>query len=385
MPMPCTFLTPRRTVLGEGALAAAEKELLALGRKPLIVTGNVVKKGAAFQSLTALLVRVGADYAVFSDIPGEPDDAMVAAGASAYRAAGCDSVIGVGGGSPLDTAKAIAASLVLPGGICEYAGKEIVAELPPLCLIPTTAGTGSEATQFTVITDAACGAKLLLKGDALLPKLALVDPTFSFSAPPGLTAATGMDALTHAVEAYVSRRATPLTDPYAVDAVKRIFQSLPAACRNGGDAAVRTSMAIAAYEAGVCINNSSVTLVHGMSRPIGAKFHVAHGLSNAMLLAPCLAFAAEKAPERFARLARAAGFATAGNGDSHAASALIDRLAEITRALDIPTPGEYGIAETAFRAQIPRMAKEALQSGSPQNSPCEVTEADVIALYEQLY
>ena len=190
--MPYMFLTPARTVLGEGALETAEKDLLALGHKPLIVTGNVVRKGEAYRKLTELLARSGAAFTVFSDIPGEPDDRMVDAGAEAYHAGGCDCIIGIGGGSPLDSAKAIGVRMALPGWVCTHAGKEITAVLPPMALIPTTAGTGSEATKFTVITDHDCGAKLLLKGDTLLPRLAIVDYTFTLSAPPSLTAATGM-------------------------------------------------------------------------------------------------------------------------------------------------------------------------------------------------
>lgn len=383
--MPYTFLTPARTVLGEGALETAGKDLLALGCKPLIVTGNVVKKGDAFRQLTELFTRGGVPFTVFSDIPGELDDRMVDAGAEAYCAGGCDSIIGIGGGSPLDSAKAIGIRIALPGGVCTHAGKEITAELPPMALIPTTAGTGSEATKFTVITDHACGAKLLLKGDTLLPRLAIVDYTFTLSAPPSLTAATGMDALTHAVEAYTSRRATPFTDPYAIDAVKRILEFLPAAYRDGNDRKAREAMAIAAYEAGVCISNASVTLVHGMSRPIGAKFHVPHGLSNAMLLAPCLTFAAGGAPERFAKLARAVGLADNTSSYTHAANALLEKLAEITRTLDIPTLAAYGVSQAAFREAIPQMAVEALQSGSPGNTLREVTEQDVVALYQSLY
>lgn len=383
--MPYTLLTPKRTLFGEGALAAAEKDIAALGRKALIVTGNIVRKGEAFAVLTALLDKLSIGYALFSDIPAEPDDAMVAAGAAVYAAEHCDCLIGLGGGSPLDCAKAIAVATVAPGSVCAQAGKEIALALPPFALIPTTAGTGSEATRFTVITDAVGGAKLLLRGDVLLPQLAIVDYTFTLSAPATLTAYTGMDALTHAVEAYTSKKATPMSDIFAVDATRRILQSLPAAFANGGDRAARESMAIAAYEAGLAISNASVTLVHGMSRPIGAHFHVPHGLSNAMLLAPCLTFAAEGAPARFAALARATGIAPAATSDTQAAPALIAALADITQRLHIPSPGAYGIPKADFREAIPQMALEALQSGSPGNTLRDVTQADIAALYGTLY
>ena len=383
--MPYSIKFPGHTFFGEGALEAAGDSLLKLGKKALIVTGKIVQKGAAFRRLTALLSEKGINSAVFSEIPGEPDDLMIDAGAEAFLENGCDFIIGLGGGSPLDSAKAIAAKVVLPGGICNHAGREIEGDFAPLVLIPTTAGTGSEATKYTIITESKEGAKLLLKGNVLLPKIAIVDYTFTLSAPPSLTAATGMDALTHAVEAFTSKKATPLTDPYAVDATRRILKSLPAAYQNGSNREAREEMAIAAYEAGVCISNASVTLVHGMSRPIGAKFHVPHGLSNAMLLTPCLAFAANGCPEKFARLARETDSADAGASDGEAALAFVEALDRLTKALDIPTLAGYGIPEAEFRKMIPQMAKEALQSGSPSNTIREVGEADVIAIYESLY
>lgn len=383
--MPYTLLTPKRSVFGDGALEAAEKDFATLGQKALIVTGNIVKKGEAFARLTALLTKLGIGYAVFSDIPAEPDDAMVAAGVTVYQSEGCDHLIGLGGGSPLDCAKAIAIGSVIQGSVCALAGKDVTLALPPFALIPTTAGTGSEATRFTVITDHAGGAKLLLRGDALLPSLAVVDYTFTLSAPPQLTAYTGMDALTHAVEAYTSKKATAMSDPFTVDATRRILASLPTAVATGSDHAARESLAIAAYEAGVGISNASVTLVHGMSRPIGAHFHVPHGLSNAMLIAPCLRFAAAGEPERFAALARLIGLAPQGADERSAADALVGKLAEIVAVLPIPSLAECGIPEADFRAMIPRMAKEALASGSPGNTRRDVTEADIVTLYQSLY
>lgn len=381
--MSFSLLTPKRTVFGEGALESCREALCSLGKKPLIVTGYGMDKMPAFQKLTDVLA--GMPYALFSDIPAEPDDTMVAAGMQTYLQAACDCVIGIGGGSALDSAKAIAAGVVLPDGVCAYTCKEIEADVPPLALIPTTAGTGSEATKFIVITDSKSSEKLLLKGDALLPKLAIVDYTMSMSMPAKLTAYTGMDTLTHAVEAYTSKRANPLCDPYAVDAVKRCFESLPVVYHDGSAAKDRKSMSIAAFEAGVCICNASVTLVHGMSRPIGAKFHVPHGLSNAMLLAPCLAFAAEGAPERFAALSRAVGFASGSDSNQAAANALIEQLKRISKVLEIPSPGEYGIAREDFLAAAQQMAVEALQSGSPANTRSSVSQYDIVTLYQSLY
>lgn len=376
---------PGRTLFGKGALEEAGAYIRALGTRALIVTGKVVQKSEAFASLTRVLSKHSVGWAVFSEIPSEPDDAMIETGARAYSYGGCDFIIGLGGGSPMDSAKAIAAKVALPGRVTDHAGRDIAGKLPPLMLIPTTAGSGSESTRYAAIIDSQVGAKLLLRGDALIPALAVVDHTFTLSAPPALTAYTGIDALTHAVEAYTSRKATPMTDPYALDAVRRIFESLPKAFKDGNDRAARESMSIAAYEAGVCISNASVTLVHGMSRPIGAKFHVPHGLSNAMLLTHCLRFAAHGRPDRFAKLARHIGAAPNRFTDREAADSLIGAFSELTRTLNIPTLRDFGIPEAEYRAAIPQMARMAVESGSPANTLCDVTEGDIVRLYESLY
>ena len=190
----------------------------------------------------------------------------------------------------MDSMKAIGAVVSNGGSICDYMGKTIEHELPPTCTIPTTAGTGSEATKVSIITNTKTGVKMLLNDPKLMAKLAVIDPVFTLTAPPAVTAATGVDALTHAIEAYTSVKAFSMSDIYALSAVKRIFSNLYEVYINGTNVEARKEMAIAALEAGIAFSNASVTIVHGMSRPIGALFHVPHGLSNAMLLNVCLDF-----------------------------------------------------------------------------------------------
>ena len=223
------FTVPSRCVFGSGALDQCEMTIKGYGKKAFIVTGKVVTKSGILKKLTDRLDTWGIEYEVFNEIIGEPTDEMIVEGVKAYKKAGCDFTIGIGGGSPLDSAKAIMAMTVLDGEIADYIGKELEGEFPPLVLIPTTAGTGSETTKFTVVTDTKKDIKMLLKGEKLLPTLAVVDYELTISAPKGVTAATGMDALTHAVEAYTSRKANPLTDMYALSAIKRIFKYLPKA------------------------------------------------------------------------------------------------------------------------------------------------------------
>lgn len=378
------FLTPKRIITGKDAIENSIKYLVTMGKRPLIVTGRIVVELEPFKLLTRRLAEQGMDYAVFKDITGEPTDVMINEGLEAYRDNNCDFLIGIGGGSPLDAIKAIAALYVCGGKLSDYMGKEISGELPPMAAIPTTAGTGSEATKFTVITDAKTDVKMLLKGEALLPDLAIVDYTNTKSSPGSITASTGLDALTHAVEAYTSKQAQPLTDALALSAVKRIFEYLPIAYNNGNDDTARYEMSIAALEAGICINNSSVTIVHGMSRPIGALFHVPHGLSNAMLLCKCMKFAKDGAIERFAELSRTVGTASVTDSDETAADKFIDGLFEICRKCEVPTIADYGIDVNKFSDSISKMTSDALASGSPANTRKNVTADDIAAIYRSL-
>lgn len=379
------FTVPSRCMFGSGALDQCEMTIKEYGKKAFIVTGKVVTKSGILKKLTDRLDTWGIEYEVFNEIIGEPTDEMIVEGVRAYKKAGCDFTIGIGGGSPLDSAKAIMAMTVLDGEIADYIGKELEGEFPPLVLIPTTAGTGSETTKFTVVTDTKKDIKMLLKGEKLLPTLAVVDYELTISAPKGVTAATGMDALTHAVEAYTSRKANPLTDMYALSAIKRIFKYLPKAYKDGENKKAREEMALAAFEAGVCINNSSVTIVHGMSRPIGALFHVPHGISNAMLIKECLTFAVDGCYEKFANIARKIGVVGTETADEVAANAFLEALERLCETCEIPTLKQYGIDKEKFDSLVDKMATDAIDSGSPGNTVKEVTKDDVIKIYQKLW
>ena len=379
------FVIPNHTVVGTNVLGEAAPLLKKMGNKAFIVTGRHVAVSDMMKQLTALLDENGIDCVIFDGITGEPTDTMIENGVEILKSSGCDFIIGIGGGSPLDSAKAIAAMAVNEGSIADYNGKEITGEILPLAAIPTTAGTGSEATKFTVITDSEKGIKMLLKGDVLVPKLAIVDSSFTVGAPKSVTSATGLDALTHAVEAYTSRKAFSMTDTLAVSAVKRIMKYLPIAYREPDNSLAREQMSIAALEAGICINNSSVTIVHGMSRPIGALFHVPHGMSNAMLLKECLSFAVSGAYEKFANLGRETGVASDSDSDETAAEKFIDSLQNICDVCEIPTLEQYGIDRDEYYSKISKMATDAVASGSPANTVKGVTVDDCIEIYKKLY
>lgn len=379
------FVIPNHTIVGTNVLGEAAPLLKKMGNKAFIVTGRHVAVSDMMKQLTALLDENGIGCVIFDGITGEPTDTMIENGVEMLKSSGCDFIIGIGGGSPLDSAKAIAAMAVNEGSISDYNGKEITGEILPLAAIPTTAGTGSEATKFTVITDSEKGIKMLLKGDVLVPKLAIVDSSFTVGAPKSVTSATGLDALTHAVEAYTSRKAFSMTDTLAVSAVKRIMKYLPIAYKEPDNSLAREQMSIAALEAGICINNSSVTIVHGMSRPIGALFHVPHGMSNAMLLKECLSFAVSGAYEKFANLGRETGVASDSDSDETAAEKFIDSLQNICDVCEIPTLEQYGIDRDEYYSKISKMATDAVASGSPANTVKEVTVDDCIEIYKKLY
>ena len=379
------FIVPGQIISGSGALNMAETVLKGLGKKALIVTDKVMIQLGNCAKVEAALKNQGVAYAIYSEIVGEPTDTMIENGLKLYKEEGCDFLVALGGGSPIDSMKAIGSLVINGGNISDYMGKVIDVEVPPMVAIPTTAGTGSEATQFTIITDTKKNIKMLLKGKVLMPSLAIIDPQFTMTAPPKITAATGLDALCHAVEAYTSRKAQTLSDTFAMSAVKRIFKYLPAAFKDGSNEEARVQMSVAALEAGIAFNNASVTIIHGMSRPIGALFHVAHGLSNAMLLKECLTFALEGAYDRFADLGRAVGVAVDTDSDKEASEKFLAAVEAITKELETPTLGEFGIDKDEFFKVIDKMAFDAMDSGSPQNTMREVTEDDVKQIYRNLW
>lgn len=379
------FLVPQYIFTGKSALSESMQVLRECGKRALIVTGPHIGKSPMADTLKKNLVISGISFAVFDRITGEPTLHMIEDGAAAFRRSSCDFVIGLGGGSPLDAAKAISYMCASTGKLSDYRGQVPEKEIPPVAAIPTTAGTGSEVTKFTVITDEERNVKMLMKGDCLIPRIAIVDPAFTVDMPKSVTAATGLDALTHAVEAYTSAKASPLTDALAISAVKRIMKNLPAAYSRGCDAKAREEMSVAALEAGICINNASVTIVHGMSRPIGALFHVPHGLSNAMLLKECLDFAKSGAVGRFADLAHATGAAPAGDSDETAADRFLYQIGVLLAVCEIPTLREYGIDRTEYEAAIGKMSFDAIASGSPGNTRRAVSEEDCAAIYRKVY
>lgn len=389
---PPAALRVPRIVFGRGARSRLGEVATEHGiRRPLIVTDVFHGGNGVADELAAVLRAEGAEVAIFDGSVPDPTVGSVDLAVAAAAQHRADGVVGLGGGSPLDTAKAVALLAVRGGRMRDYAAPVVSAgNALPILAVPTTAGSGSEATQFTIITDdtGPDAEKMLCPGPAFLPTAAIVDPELTASMPPRLTADTGIDALTHAVEAYVSRKATPLSDTFALRAIGLIGGgqgggSLVAAYRDGSDARARDDMMLASLLAGIAFSNASVALVHGMSRPIGAHFGIAHGLSNALLFAAVTRFSLRGATRRYADCARALGVAAPAEADDLAAGALVTALERLAVTLDVPATASLVDADR-WHAAIPVMAEQALASGSPANNPVVPTDAEIRALYASL-
>jgi len=378
---------PRIIRIGGGALAELPAALAQLGlSRPFVVTDRFLVEHGMVARLTDALAAGGMAAGLFADTVPDPTVEIVHAALAALDQGAHDCVIGFGGGSPIDTAKAVAA-LALDRRPIPTMKAPAATDAPglPIVAVPTTAGTGSEATRFTIITDEASNEKMLCAGLAFLPSIAIVDYELTMAKPRRLTADTGIDSLTHAIEAYVSKRANPFSDAMALSAMRLIAPNLRRACDTPDDRAAREAMMVGAHHAGLAFSNASVALVHGMSRPIGAFFHVPHGLSNAMLLPAITAFSAPAARGRYADCARAMGVAGDGEGDQSAVARLLDELAALNADLGVPTPASWGIDEARYMALIPTMAEQALASGSPGNNPREASADEIGALYRACY
>jgi len=381
------FRIPSVVVYGRGALERVGEEARRLGVKALIVCDAAMERLGVVAQCRSHLAKAGVEAAVYAGVNTEPVDTYVDEALACYREEGCDHLIALGGGSAIDTAKAVALVAENGGCIADYhaGARPVCRPAAPLIAVPTTAGTGSEVTDVTVITNTATAVKMMIKHPALLPTVALVDPLLTVSSPPAVTAATGMDALCHAIEAYLSRRAQPLTDGLALTAVRRIAGHLRRAYTNGQDLEAREAMALAAMEAGMAFSNASVALVHGMSRPVGALFHVPHGIANAMLMPAVLAYTKPACVARLAVIGRAMCPDASGASDEEAADEAIREIKRLCRDLAIPNLQAWGVAEKDLCEKATKMADDALASGSPANNPRVPTREEIIRLYEACY
>ena len=383
--MASTFLIPKLTVYGEDAMKTAMPELKAFGKRAMIVTDKSMVELGNIKKLTDELDQIAVSYFVYSDINSEPNHTMIDNGVKLFKDEKCDFLVAMGGGSPIDAMKAIAAASANGGSITGYLGKPLDNDLPPMCAIPTTAGTGSEATKFSIITNTETNVKMLLSNPKLMVNLAVLETSLTLSAPPSVTAATGVDALTHALEAYTSVKANIMSETFAVSALKRIYANLHDAFADGNNVNARREMQLGAFEAGISFSNASVTIIHGMSRPIGALFHVPHGMSNAMLLKICLEYLKTGVIDRLCELSKAIGVYKAGMTAEQGAEAFVAVTNELLKSVKIKTPMDYGIKKDDFFKYIPKMSEDAMASGSPSNTRRTPTKEILAELYARFW
>jgi alcohol dehydrogenase class IV len=383
-----TFQVPATIVTGAEASSTVGEHARRLGaERALLVTDPFMRSSGVAEIVEGYLESAGVTTSVFDGVQPDPTDANVADGLEALEASEAEAVVGVGGGSALDAAKMIAIAKSNPGPLSAFMGYHKIPNPGlPLIAVPTTAGTGSEATRVTVITDSVQHTKMMILDGKLVPSVALVDYELTMTMPPALTAHVGVDTLTHGIEAYVSTLAGPMTDPYALSCVRLVGRSLAAAWGDPNDRAARAAMAIAACHGGIAFANSSVCLVHGMSRPLGAVFGVPHGLSNAVLLPTVTEYSLNGRPARYATVSRALGAASADDSDAAAGVKLLDRLRELNEELKIPRLRDLpNVDAERFEASLSKMAADAIASGSPARNPVVPEASDIIELYRRAW
>jgi alcohol dehydrogenase class IV len=377
------FRTPKSIFYGRKAFENVGKEAALRGKKALIVSDKIMDSLGYVSECRNLLQKEGVESTVYLGVNSEPTDKYVDESLELLKSEKCDVVISLGGGSCIDTAKAIAVLATNGGYIGDYIReKKMAVKVPvPHISIPTTAGTGSEATDVTVITNTKNDVKMMIKQPAFMPEVAIVDPLLSISSPKSVTSATGVDALSHAVEAYLSRKSHPMTDTLALSAMKLIVGNLLTAYNDGENVDAREAMSLGSLQAGMAFTNASVCLVHGMSRPIGALFHVPHGISNAMLLPAVLEFSKEACVDRLADIGRIFQPGNENTSNEEAAEIAVRSIKDLCQKLNIPNLKGWGIDQNAFESVVEKMAVDAIDSGSPGNNPRIPTHSELVELY----
>ncbi|MCA9552144.1 MAG: iron-containing alcohol dehydrogenase [Myxococcales bacterium] len=374
------YFIPPVNLMGQGALAQLAPQVKTLGgTKALIVTDRPLVAAGIVGKVEALLAEAGVPFARFADVKPNPTTANVEAGLVLLKQEGCDIVIPVGGGSPIDCAKGIGLVATNGGRIQDYEGLDQSKKpMLPMIAVNTTAGTASEMTRFTIITDERRHVKMAIVDWHITPTVSINDPELMVSMPRDLTAATGMDALTHAVEAYVSTAATPVTDSAALAAIELIARYLPRAVANGEDLEAREQMAYAQFMAGMAFNNASLGYVHAMAHQLGGLYDLPHGVCNAVLLPHVCRFNLIARTDRFARVAAALGANVDGLAPLDAAEQAVQAILQLARAVGIPKGlRELGVKEADF----PRLSENAMHDACMLTNPRKATLADVGAMF----
>ncbi|WP_208738208.1 iron-containing alcohol dehydrogenase family protein [Oceanidesulfovibrio marinus] len=376
------FQIPPRIVFGPGYVQKVGEEAKRFGSTAMVVTGRTATtRSGALDAVVASLEAAGLAVVKFAEVESDPSVAIVEKGAALAREKGVDVLVALGGGSPMDAAKGMAILMTNEGPIATYEKEQPANAGAPIIAVPTTAGTASEITRFTVITDPEARIKMLITFPGIIPRVAVLDPELTVSMPPAITAATGMDALTHAMEAYISLRGNALTAVQALEAIELIGDNLVRAVMNGADMEARQNMLLGQMLAGFAFSNASVALVHSMSRPLGAHFGIPHGTANAMLLPPVMAFNRPACTDKLARVAMALGEPVEGLSLREASLVAVEALDALFMETGLPRRlSKFGVTESS----IPALAKDALASGSTANNPRVPTQDEIEGIYASI-
>jgi alcohol dehydrogenase len=374
---------PAINLIGPGAVKEIGVEIEKLGLKNLlVVTDKVLRSLDVVSKVTDVLEEFYIDYVVFDDVKPNPTTQNVDDGLAAFKANNCDGILSIGGGSPQDAAKAIGILYTNGGDITEYEGiGKSANKSVPIIAVNTTAGTASEVTINYVITDEVRKIKMVMVDPNCLATVAVNDPELTIQKPAGLTAATGLDALTHAIEAYITKGAFRLSDTLALEAIKLVSESLETAVKDGKNLEARSKMTWASYIAGLSFSNCGLGIVHSMAHQLGSEYDLPHGVANAILLPYVEEFNAVVCPAKFKNIALALGKDVAGLSDEEAGVEAINALKEFAAALRIPK-----LKDTSFDpADIDKLAEQAMADVCTGGNPREVSIEDIKAIYRSAY
>lgn len=375
-----SYFMPPVSLMGAGAAKQTGEQVKNFGRKALIVTDEFLANSGMAEQIAGYIKRAGVEVEIYPGAEPNPTDKNVHKGVELLKERGCDVIVSLGGGSPHDCAKGIGIVATNGGCIRDYEGiDKMTRPMLPLIAVNTTAGTASEMTRFAIITNTDTHVKMAIVDWRCTPNVAINDPLLMISMPPSLTAATGMDALTHAVEAYVSTIATPVTDSAALMAIRLIARNLREAVANGDNFEARDKMAYAEFLAGMAFNNASLGFVHAMAHQLGGLYNLPHGVCNAILLPHVERFNLIAAPERFAHIAEAMGENISELSVRDAADVAIEAIEILAEDIGIPA----GLTELGVKEDdLALMAENAMKDATSFTNPRKATLEDIIQIYK---
>jgi alcohol dehydrogenase len=375
------FVAPE-FILGVGARALAGRYARNFGAARVLVVSDpgVVRAGWAGE-VVGSLESEGLSTALFTDVSPNPRQDQVMSGAAMYEDEGCDAIVAVGGGSPMDCAKGIGIVSTNGGNILDFEGVDLVEKpLPPLICIPTTAGTGADVSQFAIINDTGRRVKVAIVSKTIVPDVALIDSQTTVTMDPELTAHTGLDALTHAIEAYVSNANSPVTDTHAIEAIRLIHENLPLAVTDGSNLQVRGKMMLGSLHAGLAFSNASLGMVHAMAHSLGGLLDLPHGVCNSLLLEHIVWFNFHSAAARYRRIAAAMGVEAERAGDDAVRAALVERISSFRRDVGV----DLRLSSMGMRSSdIAALAQNSLLDACLVTNPVQPSAEDLMRIYER--